>query len=66
MNVMLMSIYSKHHLMPYAIHEMRRHPRNVRFCFQRKKIKSEKKRKKKKKIEMTTKAATVIAQQSND
>jgi len=33
MNEVLMSIYLKHHSMPYAIHEMRRHPRNVRFEF---------------------------------
>jgi hypothetical protein len=33
MNEVLMSIYLKHHLMPYAIHEMRRHPRNVSLLF---------------------------------
>jgi hypothetical protein len=70
MNEVLMSIYLKHHLMPYAIHETRRHPRNVRlwvlFSIQRKFLKRKKRSKREPKEEgsfqMTTKAATAIAQ----
>jgi hypothetical protein len=50
--------------MPYAIHEMRRHPRNVGVFFSReeKEKKKIKKRKLKRSFQMTTKAATAIAQ----
>ncbi len=88
MNAVSMSIYSTHHSVPYAIHETRRYPRNVRlwvfflyaesFFFSKKEKKREetKKTKIQKKEEeeeegkemfqMTTKAATAIAQKSHD
>ena len=59
MNEELMWICSMHHLMPYAIHEMKRHPRNV--CLLTNLNKKKKNTPRKNSLDMTTKAATVIA-----